>query len=141
LANEFLNGIFSKENCSMLFVNLNNESSISTRICALRSAQPFLIKNWWSGTLTNVLFQNKIDVIFIISAKNHNFILQEAKKLNIPVIAVVDTDIDSNLVTFPIWLNDDSIEIHHELTFLVSSMILQAKLIKYGIIHKKSKNA
>jgi ribosomal protein S2 len=107
----------------------------------LRSAQPFLIKNWWSGTLTNVLFQNKIDVIFIISAKNHNFILQEAKKLNIPVIAVVDTDIDSNLVTFPIWLNDDSIEIHHELTFLVSSMILQAKLINYGIIHKKSKNA
>jgi len=83
LANEFLNGIFSKENCSMLFVNLNNESSISTRICALRSAQPFLIKNWWSGTLTNVLSQNKIDVIFIISAKNHNFILQEAKKLNI----------------------------------------------------------
>jgi ribosomal protein S2 len=141
LANEFLNGIFSKENCSMLFVNLNNESSISTRICALRSAQPFLIKNWWSGTLTNVLSQNKIDVIFIISAKNHNFILQEAKKLNIPVIAVVDTDIDSNLVTFPIWLNDDSIEIHHELTFLVSSMILQAKLINYGIIHKKSKNA
>ena len=141
LANEFLNGIFSKENCSMLFVNLNNESSISTRICALRSAQPFLIKNWWSGTLTNVLFQYNIDVIFIISAKNHNFILQEAKKLNIPVIAVVDTDIDSNLVTFPIWLNDDSIEIHHELTFLVSSMILQAKLINYGIIHKKSKNA
>lgn len=133
LANQFLNGIFSKKNCSMLFVNLNNESSISTKICALRSVQPFLIKSWWGGTFTNVLCQNKIDIIFVTSAKNNNFILQEAKKLNIPVIAVVDTDIDPNLVTFPIWLNDESVNIHHELTFLLSSIILQAKLTEYGI--------
>jgi small subunit ribosomal protein S2 len=136
LVNEFLKGIFSKKNCSMLFVNLNNESSISTRICASRTMQPFLIKNWWSGTFTNVVSQNKIDVMFVMSAKNHNFVLQEAKKLNIPVVAVVDTDFDSNLVTFPIWLNDDSIEIHHELTFLISSMIFKANLINYGLTCK-----
>ena len=136
LVNEFLEGIFSKKNCSMLFVNLNNESSISTKICASRTMQPFLIKNWWGGTFTNVISQNKIDVMFVISAKNHNFVLQEAKKLNIPVISVVDTDFDSNLVTFPIWLNDDSIKIHHELTFLISSIILKANLINYGLTCK-----
>ena len=71
----------------------------------------------------------------ICIAKNHNFVLQEAKKLNIPVIAVVDTDFDSNLVTFPIWLNDDSIKIHHELTFLISSIILKANLINFNPIN------
>lgn len=138
LMNEFLEAIFSKKSCSMLFVNLNNESTISTKVCASRAIQPFLIKNWWGGTFTNVISQNKIDVMFVISAKNHNFVLQEAKKLNIPVIAVVDTDFDSNLVTFPIWLNDDSIKIHHELTFLISSMILKAKLINYGLTCKNN---
>ena len=59
LVNEFLEGIFSKKNCSMLFVNLNNESSISTKICASRTMQPFLIKNWWGGTFTNVISQNQ----------------------------------------------------------------------------------
>jgi len=102
----------------------------------LEQCNLFLIKNWWGGTFTNVISQNKIDVMFVISAKNHNFVLQEAKKLNIPVIAVVDTDFDSNLVTFPIWLNDDSIKIHHELTFLISSMILKASLINYGLTCK-----
>lgn len=81
LVNEFLEGIFSKKNCSMLFVNLNNESSISTKICASRTMQPFLIKNWWGGTFTNVISQNKIDVMFVISAKKSQFCFTRSKKI------------------------------------------------------------
>jgi ribosomal protein S2 len=95
--------------------------------------QPFLIKNWSSGTLTNIVVDHKIDIIFMLSAKANNFILQEAKKLNIPVVAVVDTDTNANLISFPIWLNDDSINLHHELTVLISSAILESNLIKYGL--------
>lgn len=133
LTNQFLGSALSKENCSILFVNLNNDSNISTKLCALRSMQPFLIKDWSSGTLTNIVVNHKIDIIFMLSAKANNFILQEAKKLNIPVVAVVDTDTNANLISFPIWLNDDSINLHHELTVLISSVILESNLIKYGL--------
>jgi small subunit ribosomal protein S2 len=69
----------------------------------------------------------------MLSAKTNNFILQEAKKLSIPVVAVVDTDTNSNLVSFPIGLNDDSIDLHHDLTIFISSIILQANLTNYGL--------
>lgn len=129
----FLNYILTRNFCSILFVNLDSEWTISTKIGALKSVQPFLIEGWWGGTFTNVLSKSKVDVIFLLNVKKHDFILQEARKLSIPVIAVVDTDLDSNLVTFPIWLNDDSIEVQHDLVFLVSSIILQSKLTNYGL--------
>lgn len=133
LTSQFITSVLNERNCSILFVNLNNESSISTKLCALRSMQPFLVKNWSSGTFTNILAEHKIDIIFVLSAKTNSFILQEANKLSIPVVAIVDTDINSNLVSFPIWLNDDSTDLHHDLTTFISSVILQAKLTNYGL--------
>jgi len=133
IVDQFITSVLDKKNCSILFVNLDNESSGSTKLCALRSMQPFLVKDWSSGTFTNVVAEHKIDVIFVLSAKTNNFILQEAKKLSIPVVAVVDTDTNSNLISFPVWLNDDSIDLRHDLTILISSVILQANLTSYGL--------
>lgn len=133
LTNQFLHSVLSKKNCSILFVNLDSGSNISTRLCALRSIQPFLVKDWSSGDFTNVVIEQKIDVVFILSAKRNHFILKEAKKLSIPIVAVVDTDTNTNLVSFPIWLNDDSIDLHHDLTVFISSVILQANLMNYGL--------
>lgn len=133
LSSQFISSVLSKKPCSILFVNLDNESNTSTKVGALRSMQPFLVKDWSSGTLTNIVAEHKIYIIFMLSAKTNNFILQEAKKLSIPVVAVVDTDTNSNLVSFPIWLNDDSIDLHHDLTIFISSIILQANLTNYGL--------
>jgi ribosomal protein S2 len=94
--------------------------------------QPFLIKGWSSGTLTNTVSKYKVGAIFLLSARNHGFILQEANKLNIPVIALVDTDSSSNLVSFPIWLNDDSIDLHREISVAISLLVLKARLLNYS---------
>ena len=94
--------------------------------------QPFLIKGWSSGTLTNTVSKYKVGAIFLLSARNHGFILQEANKLNIPVIALVDTDSSSNLVSFPIWLNDDSIDLHREVSVAISLLVLKARLLNYS---------
>lgn len=46
--------------------------------------------------------------LFIVDIKREHIAVQEAKKLNIPVFAVVDTNSNPNLVDFPIPANDDA---------------------------------
>ena len=48
----------------------------------------------------------KVD--FIVDIKKEHIAVAEAKKLNIPTIAMVDTNSDPNLVDFPIPANDDA---------------------------------
>ena len=49
------------------------------------------------------------DALFVIDIGHENIAVQEAKKLGIPVIAVVDTNYDPSLVDYPIPGNDDAI--------------------------------
>ncbi len=49
------------------------------------------------------------DALFVIDIGHENIAVQEAKKLGIPVIAVVDTNYDPALVDYPIPGNDDAI--------------------------------
>ncbi|MBI4556696.1 MAG: 30S ribosomal protein S2 [Candidatus Hydrogenedentes bacterium] len=49
------------------------------------------------------------DVVFVIDAKKEAIAIREAKRLNIPCIAVVDTNCDPEVVPVPIPGNDDAI--------------------------------
>ena len=49
-------------------------------------------------------------VVFIADAKTEQIALAEAKRLNIPTVAIVDTNTDPNLVDYPIPANDDAIK-------------------------------
>ncbi len=49
------------------------------------------------------------DALFVIDIGHENIAVQEAKKLGIPVIAVVDTNYDPSLVDYAIPGNDDAI--------------------------------
>ncbi len=46
--------------------------------------------------------------LFIVDIKREHIAIKEAKKLNIPVFAMVDTNSDPNQVDFPIPANDDA---------------------------------
>ena len=118
---------------AILFIDLEEGSNVSTKFCALKALEPYFIENWSSGTLTNAVLDYKVDAIFILNAKESSFIIQEANKLNIPVIGVVDSDTTANLLTYPILANDNSIELRHQLTVDISLTILEAKLIRYGL--------
>ena len=48
------------------------------------------------------------DLIFIIDTKLEHKAVAEAKNLNIPVIGIVDTNADPEVIDFPIPGNDDS---------------------------------
>ncbi len=46
------------------------------------------------------------DVVFLVDTVLHKTAVQEANKLNIPVVAVMDTDDNPNLIRYPILAND-----------------------------------
>src|SRR5271169_6001164 len=47
--------------------------------------------------------------MFVVDINREHNAVAEARKLNIPVVAIVDTNCDPDLVTFPIAGNDDAI--------------------------------
>jgi len=49
------------------------------------------------------------DILFIIDTNKEKIAVDEARKLNIPVVAVVDSNSDPDGVTYPIPGNDDAI--------------------------------
>ena len=48
------------------------------------------------------------DLMFVIDTNKEAIAIQEARKLNIPVVAILDTNCDPNGITYPIPGNDDA---------------------------------
>ena len=48
------------------------------------------------------------DLMFVIDTNKESIAIQEARKLNIPVIAILDTNSDPDGITFPVPGNDDA---------------------------------
>lgn len=49
------------------------------------------------------------DAIFVVDIKKEAIAVNEANKLGIPIVGIVDTNCDPDLVTYPIPGNDDAI--------------------------------
>jgi len=69
--------------------------------------------------------------LFIIDIKNEHIAVKEAQKLNIPTIAMVDTNSDPTLVDFPIPANDDATKS----IALISKVIMKA--VEEGLQERK----
>ena len=69
--------------------------------------------------------------IFIVDILKEHIALAEAKKLNIPTFAVVDTNSDPRLVDFPIPANDDASK---SISLIVGTMI---EAIEEGLVERK----
>lgn len=62
-----------------------------------------------SANLAGVRKMKRIpDYMFVVDINRDSIAIQEAKRLHIPVIALVDTNTDPSLVDYPIPTNDDS---------------------------------
>ena len=67
------------------------------------------------------------DVIFVVDVIKEEIAVAEARKLHIPVIALVDTNTDPNVVSFPIPANDDSTKTIQLLTAGIADAILEGR--------------
>ena len=66
-------------------------------------------------------------IMFVVDIKREHNAVAEARRLNIPVVAIVDTNCDPDLVAYPIAGNDDAIRSIRMILGTVSQVITQAR--------------
>jgi len=69
------------------------------------------------------------DAVFILDTKKEHIAVTEANKLGIPIIAVVDTNVDPDVVQFPIPGNDDAIRANGLMARLIAEAIEEGRFI------------
>ncbi len=67
------------------------------------------------------------DVMFVVDIKREHNAVAEARKLKIPIVAIVDTNCDPDLVDYPIAGNDDAIRSVRIFLGTVTAVIAGAK--------------
>mgnify|MGYP005814066065 CR=1 FL=1 len=70
------------------------------------------------------------DILFIIDVKREYIALNEAKNLGLPVVAIVDTNCDPELVDFPIPGNDDAIRACQLVTDKIADAIIEGRSLR-----------
>src|SRR5438046_9051484 len=68
--------------------------------------------------------------IWIVDTKKEHLAVDEAKKLNIPVVAILDTNCDPDEVDFPIPGNDDAIRSVNLLTRVVADAVAEGLIAR-----------
>ena len=66
------------------------------------------------------------DAIIVVDAQYEDTAIREANRLDIPVIAIVDSNTNPNKVKYPIPANDDSIRTIQIIISALSSAIIEA---------------
>jgi small subunit ribosomal protein S2 len=78
------------------------------------------------------------DVMFVVDIKREHNAVAEARKLKIPLVAIVDTNCDPDLVDYPIAGNDDAIRSVRVFLGTITAVIAQAKG-EYEAKHARAK--
>lgn len=92
--------------------------------------------NYLYGGIKHV--QGKPGAIFIVDIKDDINAVREARKLNIPVIAISDSNADPSLVDYPIPANDDAIKTIELITNYVVQAINEGKEQHSKKAHKET---
>ncbi len=70
--------------------------------------------------------------VWIVDTKKEHIAVDEARKLGIPVIAILDTNCDPDEVDFPIPGNDDAIRSAELLTKVIASVVADGLIARSG---------
>ena len=141
------------ERCGMFFVNerwlggmLTNHQTIQTRIKKLRE-----LEKMEEEGVFNVLPKKEViklnaekeklekylggikempelpGAIFVVDPRKENIAIQEAHRLGIPVVGIVDTNCDPDELDFPIPGNDDAIRAVKLITGAMATAIIEGR--------------
>jgi small subunit ribosomal protein S2 len=69
--------------------------------------------------------------VFVVDISKEHIAIAEARKLNIPTFAIVDTNSDPNIVDFPIPANDDASK---SISLIIGKMV---QAIEEGLMERK----
>ena len=130
------NSINKLENLEIIINENNSNNNLSKKeLLNLSRERDKLISNI-GGIRT---LAGKPDLLIVFDAVKDKLAVLEADKLGIPVIAVVDTNADPDLVDYPIPGNDDAIRSINLYIELFKATILDAKKLIENLEFEKSK--
>jgi len=66
-------------------------------------------------------------LMFVVDSKKERIAVAEANKLGIPIIAIVDTNADPDLISVPIAGNDDAIRSVELIAKAISDSVIEAR--------------
>jgi small subunit ribosomal protein S2 len=69
------------------------------------------------------------DAVFIVDTKKEQIAVTEANKLKIPVVAVVDTNVDPDVVQYPIPGNDDAIRANSLMARVIAEAVEEGRYV------------
>jgi small subunit ribosomal protein S2 len=82
------------------------------------------------------------DLIFVVDPRREDIAVREASRLDIPIIAIVDTNCDPDPIDFVIPGNDDAIRSIRLITSVVADAVIEGRALRTEgkEISKKAKN-
>ncbi len=146
----------SAEKCGSYYVNnrwlggtLTNFATIATRIQRMKELEEMFSSGFINRfkkkeaaslkreydklykNLAGIKDMDKLpDIMFIIDIKREMNAVNEAHKLGIPIVAIVDTNCDPELVDFPIPGNDDAIRACQLISERIANAINEGKQLR-----------
>ena len=90
-------------------------------------------KDKLSRTLGGIRTMGKVpSAVWIVDTKKEHLAIAEARKLNIPIVAILDTNCDPDEVDFPIPGNDDAIRAVALLTRVVADAVAEGTIARHS---------
>jgi small subunit ribosomal protein S2 len=135
---------------TILFVGTKKQTQDPVSTYAVQCGMPFINERWLGGMLTNfntILgrvkkmqeyermraagdFEAKLpDAIFVIDTKKEHIAVTEANKLGLPIVAVVDTNCDPDVIQYVIPGNDDAIRAGTLLCRVIADAVEEGRFI------------
>ena len=115
--------------------NTNDLLLTKKELLMLRREREKLFKN-----LDGIRHMTKLpSAIWVVDTKKEHLAVQEAKKLGIPVIAILDTNCDPDEVDYKIPGNDDAIRSIGLLTRVITDAIVAGLAARSAVVKEESK--
>lgn len=78
--------------------------------------------------LQGIVEMNKMPgAVFVVDSRKEHIAVREAKKLSIPIVAIIDTNADPDLIDYPIPANDDAMRSIKLIINIITEGILEGK--------------
>lgn len=84
--------------------------------------------------------QRTPSAVWIVDTKKEHLAVDEARKLGIPIIAILDTNCDPDQVNYPVPGNDDSIRSVGLLTRVIADAVAEGLITRHGVDEGGEKN-
>lgn len=66
-------------------------------------------------------------IVFVVDTKKEHIAVREARKMNIPVVAMLDTNADPTIIDYPIPANDDAAKSISLITGKIADVVIEAR--------------